>query len=124
MYVFFYRGKLCDKTLGPRVFLTRFFFFFKLFIMEIFCLFNTFTGIFGFKCTILLCSLNFPHMFCVFFSPLLSLRLKEYFLKSIFNWRKIALKCCVAFCLTTRISHNYTCNTSLLSPSPTLILPV
>ena len=124
MYLFFYRGKLCDKTLGPRVFLTSFLFFFKLFIMEIFCLFNTFTGIFGFKCTILLCSLNFPHMFCVFFSPLLSLRLKDYFLKSIFNWRKIALKCCVAFCLTTRISHNYTCNTSLLSPSPTLILPV
>ena len=31
------------------------------------------------------------------------------FLNSCFNWRKIALQCCVGFCLTTMwISHNYT----------------
>ena len=89
--------------------------------MEIFCLFNRFTGIFGFKCTILLCSLNFPHMFCVFFSPLLSLCLKQYFLKSIFNWRKIALKCCVGFCRPImQISHNYISPLHREPPSPLL----
>ena len=38
-----------------------------------------------------------------------------------FNWRKIALQCCVGFCHTTTwISHNYTDITSLLSLPPLL----
>ena len=36
-----------------------------------------------------------------------------------FNWRKIALQCCVGFChMTVGISHNYTCIRSLLSLAP------
>ena len=36
-----------------------------------------------------------------------------------FNWRKIALQCCVGFChMTVQISHNYTYIPSLLSLPP------
>ena len=39
-----------------------------------------------------------------------------------FNWRQIALQCCVGFCrATVRFSHNYTYVTSLPSPYPTLL---
>ena len=42
-------------------------------------------------------------------------------LKFFFNWRKIALQCCVGFCrLTTWISHNYTYVLSFLSLLPLL----
>ena len=38
------------------------------------------------------------------------------FLHLFFNWRKIALQCCVGFCHTTMwVSHNYICSPSLLS---------
>ena len=37
--------------------------------------------------------------------------------KFIFNWRKIALQCCVGFCHTTmRISHNYTSSEKTMVP--------
>ena len=42
-------------------------------------------------------------------------------LESFFNWRKIALQCCICFCHTTmRISHNYIYTPSLLSLLPLL----
>ena len=42
------------------------------------------------------------------------------FLKFIFNWRIIALSCCIGFCSTTAwISYKYTCISSLLSLPPT-----
>ena len=37
-----------------------------------------------------------------------------FFLNLFFNWRKIALQCCVGFCHTMQISHNYTYIPSLL----------
>ena len=41
------------------------------------------------------------------------------FFNLFFNWRKIALQCCVGFCRTTaQISHNYTHIPSLLSLTP------
>ena len=42
--------------------------------------------------------------------------LHKYFLKLFFNWRNIALQCCVGFCHTTaQFSCNYTYITCLLS---------
>ena len=39
------------------------------------------------------------------------------FFKKSFNWRIIALQCCVGFyCIAMQISHNYICTLSLLSP--------
>ena len=49
--------------------------------------------------------------------------LHKYFLKNnlFFNWRNIALQCCVGFCHTTmQFSHNYTYIASLLSLPPLL----
>ena len=43
------------------------------------------------------------------------------FLNLFFNWRKIALQCCVGLCLTAmQISRNYPYITSLPSPNPAL----
>ena len=42
-----------------------------------------------------------------------------YLIVLLFNWRNIALQCCVGFCLTTmHFSQNYACITSLLSLTP------
>ena len=51
--------------------------------------------------------------------------LKGFFFAFIFSWGEIALQCCIGFCHTTQISHNYTVITSLLRlppiPLPTLL---
>ena len=53
---------------------------------------------------------------CLPLSTMQHLMLCFFFFNLFFNWRKIALQCCVGFCHTTRqFSHNYTFITSLLS---------
>ena len=49
------------------------------------------------------------------------IQVTKFFFLSVyfFNWRKVALQCCVGFCHTTmQISHNYTYIHSLLSLPP------
>ena len=57
-------------------------------------------------------------------SELSSQKSLSFFLKNFFNWRKIALKCCVGFCHPiTQISHNYIYLLHREPPSPILSYP-
>ena len=58
---------------------------------------------------------RFEYFICLFFKTFFHCG-HFCFFNLFFNWRKIVLQCCVDFCLTTRISHNYTYIVSLLKP--------